>query len=48
MADLIGRKIIILATQQKFSGDGARTFADLFDAGAIEVIQNKCKNERSL
>ena len=36
--DLIGKKVIILVTQQKFSGDGARVFTDLFDAGAIEVI----------
>jgi len=38
MADLIGKKIIVLVTQQAFSGDGARVFADLFEAGAIEVI----------
>jgi len=38
MADLIGKKIVILVTQQKFSGDGARAFTDLFNNGAIEVI----------
>ena len=38
MADVIGKRVVILATQQKFSGDGARVFTDLFDEGAIEVI----------
>ena len=38
MAGLIGKKVIILVTQQAFSGDGARVFTDLFERGAIEVI----------
>ena len=38
MADLLGKKIIILVTQQAFSGDGARVFTDLFEDGSIEVI----------
>ena len=38
MASLIGKKVVILVTQQKFSGDGARVFTDLFADGAIEVI----------
>ncbi|MCL2225839.1 MAG: EFR1 family ferrodoxin [Defluviitaleaceae bacterium] len=38
MAGLVGKKIIILVTQQAFSGDGARVFTDLFEEGAIEVI----------
>jgi len=38
MADLIGKKLVILVTQQKFSGDGARVFTDLFEEGAIEII----------
>jgi len=33
-----GKKMIILVTQQIFSGDGARVFTDLFEKGAIEVI----------
>ena len=38
MAELIGKNIVILVTQQKLSGDGARVFTDLFVGGAIEVI----------
>ncbi|MCL2392868.1 MAG: hypothetical protein FWC66_09760, partial [Oscillospiraceae bacterium] len=38
MADLIGKKIIILVTQMAFSGDGARVLTDMFDEGAVEVI----------
>ena len=38
MTDLVGKRIIILVTQQVLSGDGARVFADLFEEGAIEVI----------
>jgi len=38
MADLIGKKIVILVTQQAFSGDGARVFTDLFAVGAVDVI----------
>ena len=38
MTELIGKKIVILVTQQKFSGDGARVFTDLFENDAIEVI----------
>lgn len=38
MDTLRGKKIVILVTQQKFSGDGARVFTDLFEPGAIEVI----------
>jgi len=38
MENLIGKKVIILITQQAFSGDGARVFTDLFEEGAIEVI----------
>jgi ferredoxin len=38
MPDLLGKKVIILVTQQAFSGDGARVFTDLFDKGAINVI----------
>jgi len=38
MASLAGKKVIILVTQQKLSGDGARVFLDLFADGAIEVI----------
>ena len=38
MADLIGKKVVILVTQQRFSGDGARVFTDLFAEGTIEVI----------
>ena len=38
MASLIGKKVIILVTQQKFSGDGARVFTDLFTGSSIEVI----------
>ncbi|MCL2662555.1 MAG: EFR1 family ferrodoxin [Oscillospiraceae bacterium] len=37
-SDIIGKKIVILATQQAFSGDGARVFADLFEDGKIKVI----------
>ena len=36
--NLIGKRIVILVTQQKFSGDGARVFTDLFEAGTVEVI----------
>lgn len=38
MADLSGKKIIILVTQMVFSGDGARAFSDLFENGAVDVI----------
>jgi len=38
MNALIGKKVIILVTQQGFSGDGARVFTDLFEDGTIEVI----------
>jgi len=38
MTVLLGKKVVILVTQQKFSGDGARVFTDLFEDGAIEVI----------
>jgi len=38
MADLIGKRVIILVTQQAFSGDGARVFTDLFEEDAIKVI----------
>ncbi|MCL2198268.1 MAG: EFR1 family ferrodoxin [Defluviitaleaceae bacterium] len=38
MAQIIGKKIIILVTQMVFSGDGARVFTDLFPKGAVEVI----------
>jgi len=38
MASLVGKKVVILVTQQKFSGDGARVFTDLFEDDAIEVI----------
>jgi len=38
MAGLVGKKVIVLVTQQVFSGDGARVFADLFKRGAIKVI----------
>ncbi|MCL1843061.1 MAG: EFR1 family ferrodoxin [Defluviitaleaceae bacterium] len=37
-ADLLNKKVIILVTQQAFSGDGARVFTDLFEDGAIEII----------
>ena len=36
--ELIGKKVVILVTQQVFSGDGARVFTDMFEGGAIEVI----------
>jgi ferredoxin len=36
--DLLGKKVVILVTQQALSGDGARVFTDLFERGAIEVI----------
>jgi len=35
---LVGKKVVVLVTQQAFSGDGARVFVDLFEDGAIEVI----------
>jgi len=38
MVELVGKKIVILVTQQAFSGDGARVFIDLFEDDAIEVI----------
>jgi len=38
MMGLIGKRVIILVTQQAFSGDGARVFTDLFEEGAIEII----------
>ncbi|MCL2355722.1 MAG: EFR1 family ferrodoxin [Defluviitaleaceae bacterium] len=38
MHALRGKKLIIFATQMKFSGDGARVFCDMFEAGAVEVI----------
>jgi ferredoxin len=38
MDELIGKKVIILITQQAFSGDGARVFTDMFESGALEVI----------
>jgi ferredoxin len=38
IADLVGKKVVILVTQQLFSGDGARVFTDLFEDGAIEVV----------
>ena len=38
VTDVIEKKVVILVTQQIFSGDGARVFTDLFDEGAIEVI----------
>ena len=38
MDDLTGKKVIILITQQLFSGDGARVFTDMFEKGAIKVI----------
>ena len=38
MLGLVGKRVIILVTQQAFSGDGARVFCDLFEDGAIEVI----------
>lgn len=37
-ADLFGKKVIIFATQQAFSGDGARVFSDLFEKDAIDII----------
>ena len=36
--NLIGKKVVILVTQQAFSGDGARVFTDLFEVGSIKVI----------
>jgi len=38
MSDLNGKKVIILVTQQAFSGDGARVFTDLFEKGTIDVL----------
>jgi len=38
MDDIIGKKIVILITQFLFSGDGARVFTDMFQAGTINVI----------
>ncbi|MCL1845247.1 MAG: EFR1 family ferrodoxin [Defluviitaleaceae bacterium] len=38
MGALRGKKLIIFATQMKFSGDGARVFCDMFEPGTIEVI----------
>jgi len=38
ISDLIGKKVIIFATQMMFSGDGARVFTDMFADGAIEII----------
>ena len=38
MANLIGKRVVILVTQQALSGDGARVFTDLFEEGTIEVI----------
>ncbi|MCL2851866.1 MAG: EFR1 family ferrodoxin [Defluviitaleaceae bacterium] len=35
---LRGKKIIILVTQMLFSGDGARSFTDIFKRGYINVI----------
>ena len=38
MAELNGKKLIILVTQLLFSGDGARVFMDMFWEGTAEVI----------
>ena len=38
MADLTGKKLIIFAVQNFFSGDGARVFTDMFWEGTIEVV----------
>ena len=37
-SELSGKKMIILVTQQLFSGDGARVFTDMFEKDALEVI----------
>ena len=37
-ADLHGKKLVILATQMAFSGDGARCFTDLLPHGSYNVI----------
>ncbi len=37
-ADLRGKKLVILATQMMFSGDGARCFTDLLPRGSYEVL----------
>ena len=37
-ADLQGKKLVILATQWAFSGDGARVFTDLFPKDHFDVI----------
>ena len=37
-ADLRGKKLVILATQMEFSGDGARCFTDILPKGSYEVI----------
>lgn len=36
--DLHGEKLVILATQMAFSGDGARCFTDLLPKGSYEVL----------
>jgi len=36
--ELKGKKVIIFATQNLFSGDGARVFTDLFPANHFEVV----------
>jgi len=38
MDSIVGKKIIIFATQMAFSGDGARVFSDMFEADAIDII----------
>lgn len=37
-ADLRGKKLVILATQMEFSGDGARCFTDLLPKASYEVL----------
>ena len=38
MAELSGKKMVIIVTQWLFSGDGARVFTDMFWQDTIEVI----------
>ena len=37
-SNLCGKKLVIFVTQMMFSGDGARSFTDLFKRGHVDVI----------
>ena len=38
MPALTGKRLVICAVQNIFSGDAARAFTDMFDIGAVEVV----------